>query len=302
MTGFEQKNPQPDNYFPHQETTTYFLDAENIAEMARIELQSRVMTQGMGGTFPELDNCLPDECHQVLDLCCGTGEWMRQVAHDYPDRSVTGLDSSSLMLAYARATAEETLLANVHFLQGNVLDPLPFPDHSFDLVNARFLIGVLHGERWPAFLAECVRITRPGGMIRLTEGDHAGHSNKSSCEQFGTWAISLFHMRHYGFGDDPHSAGLTSQLEPLLQRAGCQRILRRDCTLDCSHGTPLYDSQSQNWRIAYIQMQPVLVRLGIATTAEIETMYACMLKELVEPDFQATTELTTVLGYTPPDK
>jgi SAM-dependent methyltransferase len=182
---------------------------------------------------------------------------------------------------------------------GNILDPLPFADNTFDLVNARFLIGVLHRDRWPTFVSECRRVVRPDGLIRLTEGDRAGHSNKPACEQFATWAIALFHQSNYGFGNDPRSAGLTAHLPSLLQQAGCQRIFQHTRMVDCSFGTDFYASQSQNWRIAYMQMQPVLRRLGIATTAEIEETYELLLKELIEPDFRATTTLVTVLGSKP---
>ncbi len=302
MTGFEQEDLTKENQPLGQEATkSYFLDAENIAEMARIELQSRLMTQGMGGAFPELDNQLPAECHRVLDLCCGTGEWVQHVAHAFPGVEVVGLDSSDLMLSYARATAGEAHLDHAHFIWGNVLKPLPFVDNAFDLVNARFLIGVVYRDCWPVFLSECMRVVRPGGLIRLTEGDRAGHSNKPACEQFAAWAVALFHRSNYGFGNDPRSVGLTAQLPALLQQAGCQRIFQSMRTLDCSSGTDLYESQCQNWRIAYIQMQPVLKRLGIATAAEIEAAYERLLKELMEPDFRATTTLVTVLGYKPPE-
>ncbi len=297
MASSDQQGPYREDQSFAKAETTYFLDQENIAEMARIQLQSRLMTEGMGGILPEFDNQFPKTYRRVIDLCCGTGDWAWQVAQEYAAIEVVGLDCSEGMLAYARETAREKQIENVHFLAGNVLLPLPFPDNSFDMVNARFLIGALRRQQWPVFMRECVRILRPGGMLRLTEGDRAGWTNKAGCEQIATWAVAFFLGSQYGFGNDRDSVGLTAILPSLLEQAGCEQISKYVYELDFSYGTDLYESQCQNWRIAYVQIQPRLVKLGIATDAEFEAAYQQMLDEIAEPDFQGATRLMTAIGY-----
>ena len=76
---------------------------------------------------------------------------------------------SRTTIEYAHARAHTQGLDNATFIVMDVTRPLEFPDACFDLVNARLLVSVLSTEAWLPLLRECVRVTRPGGLIRLTE-------------------------------------------------------------------------------------------------------------------------------------
>jgi tRNA G46 methylase TrmB len=66
-----------------QNTHPYFIEAENAAEMARLMHQDRLLTKSMGGVFPEpLDT---SRIHSVLDVACGPGGWILDVARTNPD-------------------------------------------------------------------------------------------------------------------------------------------------------------------------------------------------------------------------
>jgi SAM-dependent methyltransferase len=84
----------------------------------------------------------------------------------------------------------------------DVKQPLAFPDASFDLVNERTLYGVIGPGEWPQVLAECQRILRPGGIIRLTEFEwpvttsaalnELGHLHTKAFYQFGrSFAVDI---------------------------------------------------------------------------------------------------------------
>ncbi len=282
---------------------TYLLDPENVAEMARLEIQGQLLTRGMGGPLPELGNYLPEESRRVLDLGCGPGEWVRHVARDNPQAEVVGVDISHLMVAYAQNKAAQTNVYNARFLIGNILEPLDFPDGTFDLVNARFLVSVLLTDRWAGFVRECVRLTRPGGRIRLTEFDNPGHTNKATCQRFADWTIEACRRGGYGRFTTPDSLLITPMLEPLLREAGCHEVAQQEYTLDFSPGTDLYASQRQNYRVAYKQAQPLFVRMGITTQHEIETTYEEMLAEMLAEDFRGTWSFLTAFGQKPyPEK
>lgn len=278
---------------------TYLLDPENAAEMARLEIQGQLLTRGMGGTFPELGNRLPEGSVRVLDLGCGPGEWARQVASNHPQVEVIGVDISQIMVAYAQSKAQQTGVSNAHFLLGNILDPLDFPEGIFDLVNARFLVSVLHTDRWSGFVRECVRLTRPGGWIRLTEFDNPGHTNKAACERFARWVVEACRRGNYGFATTPNSALITPMLERLLQEAGCDEVLQHAHHLDFSFGTDLFESQCQNYRVAYKQAQSLFVQMGIATQQEVEAAYEDMLAQILSEDFRGTWSFLTAVGRKP---
>jgi ubiquinone/menaquinone biosynthesis C-methylase UbiE len=51
----------------------------------------------------------------------------------------------------------------------DALRRLEFDDHFFDLVNERYGMSYLRTWDWYKFLTECLRVTRPGGVITFTE-------------------------------------------------------------------------------------------------------------------------------------
>ncbi len=74
--------------------TTYFVDAENAAEMARLMNQDRIITKNMGGLFPEQFDL--SRVSDVLDIGCGPSGWVLDVAYTYPTMHVAGIDVSRL--------------------------------------------------------------------------------------------------------------------------------------------------------------------------------------------------------------
>ena len=66
---------------------------------------------------------------------------------------------------------------NVSFQVMNILQPLGFPESSFDLINARLISGFMLRDKWPMFFRECLRVLKLGGILRVTEVE-AGMANK----------------------------------------------------------------------------------------------------------------------------
>ncbi|HVB61622.1 MAG TPA: class I SAM-dependent methyltransferase, partial [Ktedonobacteraceae bacterium] len=123
----------------NQQEHTYVFDPENVAEMARLVNQAQLVTQCLGGLLPEEIDLT--NMHDVLDIACGPGGWVLDVARDYSSMRVTGVDISAMTTEFARYLARERELNNAQFKIMNVLKPLEFPDNSFDIVNARLLVG-----------------------------------------------------------------------------------------------------------------------------------------------------------------
>jgi len=115
----------------------------------------------MGGLFPERSDL--SDVHDILDVACGPGGWVLDVARTYPQVQVTGFDISVLMIEYARAQVLTLELKHASFRVMDALRPLDFPDESFDLVNARSIFAFVPAQAWPGILKELLRITRPGG-------------------------------------------------------------------------------------------------------------------------------------------
>lgn len=103
-----------------------------------------------------------DRGGRVLEVGVGTGLSLGQYA---PGVTVTGVDFSEEMLAQARGRVDAEGLAHVDGLHRMDARRLDFPDDSFDLVVAMYLISVVpEPER---VLAEMARVCRPDGEILI---------------------------------------------------------------------------------------------------------------------------------------
>ena len=201
-----------------QRENTYVIDIESGAETARLMHQHRLVTTGMGGLFPELLDV--SQAQLILDIACGPGDWALDVAFEYPETEVMGIDLSRTMVEYARAQAGAQGLDNASFCVMDALQPLTFPDNAFDLVNARFLCGFMPTTAWPALIKEGVRVTRPGGVICLTEAENA-ISTGPACEKISALCTRALQRAGHSFSPDWHHLGITPMLGRFLREAGC---------------------------------------------------------------------------------
>lgn len=274
----------------------YFIDAESSTEMARLIEQDRYITNAMGGLFAERSDIA--SMHSILDLGCGPGQWARDLAFEYPKIQVTGIDISQTMVQYARAHAKVQGLDNVSYEVMDISGPLVFPDNSFDLVNAR-LIAFLSPEKWTNLLRECIRIVRPGGVIRLTENEVVTTNPATDT------AFSLFYraMTRAGqsFSTTGRVLGITSRLSQLLKKAGCTNIDYRAHALDFSAGTQIHSNFCEVAIIFLTLMQPFLVATGVTTQEEHQDLLQQMQLEMYSDDFSAVMFLLTAWGKKPQD-
>jgi ubiquinone/menaquinone biosynthesis C-methylase UbiE len=276
---------------------TYPLDAENAAEMARLLSQDRLVTKMMGGLFSERADF--SAIRDVLDVGCGPGGWVLDVARAYPDVNVTGIDISQLMTEYARTQARTHRLQNASFKVMDILKPLDFPDNSFDLVNARTIAVFMPATAWPSLIQECVRVNRPGGTIRLTECDLWGSTNSLAYERFIALCAQASKLAGRGFSLTGRDFGVTPMLGRLLRDAGCTNIGRKAHANDFSAGTEAHAAMYQDAMVFYKLVQPFLVKTGVATQEEVNLLYQQTLEEMRSDDFCALAYFLTVWGETP---
>ncbi|CAG8515050.1 415_t:CDS:2 [Funneliformis caledonium] len=103
---------------------------------------------------------------RVLDVGCGPGTWILEMASSYPKtEDFHGTDISSLFPNAIKPV-------NSSFSQQNVLEVLKFPDNHFDFVYMRFLMLALSNEQWKnVVIPELVRVTKKGGFVEIMEWD-----------------------------------------------------------------------------------------------------------------------------------
>src|ERR1700759_4725846 len=101
---------------------------------------------------------------RVLEVGGGTGISLPQYA---PHLRIFGTDISAAMLSKAKKRVDELKLKNIEGLAVMDAEKLEFPDNSFDVVMAQYVVTAVPNPE--VALDEFARVLRPGGeLIILT--------------------------------------------------------------------------------------------------------------------------------------
>ncbi|MBX5450410.1 class I SAM-dependent methyltransferase [Thermogemmatispora sp.] len=276
---------------------TYILDSEQAAELARLMQQDRLLTEAMGGLLPEEGISLP-ETGRVLDLACGPGGWALELAFRFPRAEIIGIDISPSVVEYANAQAWSRGLSNVHFQVGNVMEPLPFPDRSFDLINGRALCSFMAPAAWPRLLAECFRLLKPGGILRCTEAEQP-LTTSPTFEHFCSLGTQALKRAGQSFSPDGRHVGITPVLPRLIRQAGFEQVRLRASVIEWSMGTEGHYPVFKDFLVAMDLVKPFLLKMGIADKETLEALYQQAIAEMQAEDFCALWTLLTVWGQKP---
>jgi ubiquinone/menaquinone biosynthesis C-methylase UbiE len=286
---------------PRQEhPSTYFVqDRSNEEELTRVTIQDQMITAGMGGVLSEQPD--PTIFQRVLDVGCGTGGWLIEAAKTYPTMSLlVGVDVSSLMIEYARAQAAAQKVSDrVQFHTMDALRMLEFSSDSFNLVNLRFGMSFLRTWDWPKLLHEFQRVTRPGGVIRVTESDMIIQSASPTLTRL--YEIALDAAYQAGLFFTPNSNGVTSELARLLHQYGLRDVQTRTHRLEYRAGTAEGQRFYEDMRRTFLAALP-FYRKWSRVPEDYETIYQQALSDMQQPDFVATWNLLTAWGNKPSKK
>ena len=279
-----------------QKESTYVIDAESGTEMARLINQERLLTRVMGGVFPEHFDL--SHVSHILDIGCGPGGWVLDVAFENAKINVVGIDISEQMVEYARAHAEAQGMNNASFQVMNALESLAFDDNSFDVVNARYIQAFMMKTSWAPLTKEIMRILRPGGRVLLTDGEWS-ISNSPAFEKMGAMLTHVGTLTGRSFSPDGRHIGITPMLGRFLRDAGFVDIQRKAHVLDFSAGAEDYGNTYQDLMAGLKLLEPFLVLAKVTTEEEFEELYQQALAELMLDSFCAVGYLLTVWGKKP---
>lgn len=202
-------------YIPGRETVltgeSHYLVPNDLSETNRLDLQHYAMREQFGTNV-----FAPVQAPQrILDVASGTGRWAKEIAAQFPQAQVTGVDVSVPLEIQEKGQPTEYT-----FVQANALEPLPFPDASFDYVHMRFMFTAMPAQKWPEVVRELVRVTAPSGWVELVEG-YLPSEGGPALAQYNTWAQQLFQGR----GID---VTLGRRVGTFLAEAGLASVTQRD--------------------------------------------------------------------------
>jgi 2-polyprenyl-3-methyl-5-hydroxy-6-metoxy-1,4-benzoquinol methylase len=165
-----------------------------------------------------------EEGIDVLDLGCGRGKILAELAARYPSSRFVGYDLSEEAIAYARAQAE---MRDLHNLRFEVRDLSDF-DTSADIGAFDFVttFDAVHDQAKPLALLKGIRRTlRDGGVYLMQDIAASSHVEKNAGHPLGTliYTISTMHCMTVSLaqgGDGLGAAWGRELAQTMLREAG----------------------------------------------------------------------------------
>jgi ubiquinone/menaquinone biosynthesis C-methylase UbiE len=110
---------------------------------------------------------------RLLDVACGTGRTLHQLAVAHPALRLYGIDLSPAYVRLARRRLAD--VAEVALAVENA-EALPFADGAFDVVTSVYLFHELPRNTRRAVARELLRVVRPGGLVVLEDSAQLAES------------------------------------------------------------------------------------------------------------------------------
>ncbi|CAO3673606.1 unnamed protein product [Rhizopus stolonifer] len=195
----------------HSEASSIYWLPNDEEEMDRLIGQHFALKTLLGGNLPQeaYDHVNLEKGARILDLGCGPGTWIMDMATDHPNSEFIGIDMCDVFPNNIRP-------ANVRFQIANVVERLPFEDNTFDIVNFTLFILALKKNQWIPVLKEIERVIKPGGLILSREVSMLLKGN-----EFIQWANQVFTDRLIERDQEPC---ISDKIKELIKKAGFEII------------------------------------------------------------------------------
>lgn len=276
--------------------------------LRQLQLARRLLEE-MGGSLPgaPID---PAQIHTALDVVCGAGGWVLDVARAYPHIQVTGINTSEPCITYARHLASEGNLANAHFVVQDMrsLGEEQFPPDAFDLINIAFIASTLLTTEYPALLQVLFQRCRPGGMVRWTEMEFpitsspaferltapTCHALQATDQTFvppslQDIAMIFAHWRQEAGQTIPPSErrhlGITPMMGSWFRASGYQQVQHIPTAIEVSVGTGAHPCFVRQIGVFGRQIKPHLVEQGVISEDAYEHLLSQVLDEVQQAAF-----------------
>ena len=271
-------------------------------ETQRLTLQSQWLAKIMGGVLSKQDQTA--YLRLILDVGSGSGDWTITIAQQYLSMHVAGVDINRVFVHHAQAKAKAAHVdERVHFYVMDALTHLFFQDGVFDLVNLCLASSFLRkwdtATEWQKILTELQRVSRPGGILRITEAELAQSTSTAISQWIDILHRAMVQAGHFFDEADRGGASHLVHIEPLFQQY-FQPIDRQEYHVDCSANSSMGQAFLDDMRIAVRTLQPFLQKFGSVSQKRADTTYDTLaqqvLDDLQNPAFTTTCNLVTLRG------
>ncbi|CAG8576878.1 6455_t:CDS:2 [Dentiscutata heterogama] len=152
-----KKDQTIQNYMTKRKYSDSYILPLDDDEIDRMILQHYIFQNFWKSDFSSPIESSLERGAKMLDIGCGPGVLILELASKYPRSHFTGCDIVANYPLHIKP-------GNSTFVKANVIEGLPFPDNTF-------MMFALTTKDWPFAIKEMVRVTKPGGWIEIMERD-----------------------------------------------------------------------------------------------------------------------------------
>jgi ubiquinone/menaquinone biosynthesis C-methylase UbiE len=153
---------QTDGYFSEHSAEVYELGVELLFRGT-----ADVMRRQIIPPVTQFVRAAGDAGHvRLLDVACGTGRTLHQLAQAHPELRLYGVDLSPAYVRLARKRLDD--VAEVALAVENA-EALPYADATFDIATSVYLFHELPRNARRNVAREMFRVVRPGGLLVLED-------------------------------------------------------------------------------------------------------------------------------------
>ncbi|KAJ3130281.1 hypothetical protein HK098_004328 [Nowakowskiella sp. JEL0407] len=263
------------------EKSAYPLPAD-IQEQDRLELQHLLYRHSFNRAhhFP-IDPNVPEGSLRILDVGCGPGAWMRDIAETYPQAKVLGVD-----MAKSLFTGVE-VLPNMKFFTGNILERIPFKDANFDVVHQRLMVTAIPNDKWDHVILELKRVLKPGGYIELCEPDVELLRRGPQFTMLNDAANSAVKARGFNIK-------IGYEFAKKLKEHGFEIISEHSCSFPMGWGGQHGVLHLINCREIFVGLKPFLSKAFSMTLEQFDAVMVAALEEC--PVYQTYCNVHAIVG------
>ncbi|RHZ87259.1 hypothetical protein Glove_38g39 [Diversispora epigaea] len=177
---------------------------KNHSDIDRMQIMHFLLKLLWGNNYSSpIEPLLKNGNSRILDVGCGPGTWLLELATNHPHTQFTGID-------IMKSFPSEIKPKNLQFIQYDINNGLlPFPDNHFDFVKMSNMNSCLKDYQWDLVLRDLVRVLKPGGYIELMECDMIYHHS-------GPLFSKLIYFLNNFITTTGANVNITQRLESLL--------------------------------------------------------------------------------------
>jgi hypothetical protein len=142
-----------------------------------------------------------------------------------------------------------------------------------------------------------LRVTRPRGIIRLTEPDLIHETTSQALIRWQDLLVQAWYRAGHLFAAE--TTGITAHLPRILQRAGCGQIQTKTFALTFRAGTPEGESLYEDAYYLFQTARPFLQKWNTLPD-DYHELSQQVLRDIRQDGFQASWNFQTIWGVTDP--